>query len=254
MALTRGATGLPRNTGNLDLLFLGTGNATSNEGRAHSSFFVNGRYLFDAGPTALQQLKKSRVDPGDVTVILISHFHADHFFGLPFLLLEYWVSGREEELEIVGPPGIEARTEELLDLAFPGLPRLNKGYRRRYTEIDDGFSGEVAGLQFQAFEVEHVPSLRCFGFRTRLAGRTLAYSGDSVVCDGLLKLVTEAEVLVLNCSPGGDPVHLAPGDIKTVIGSAPANATTILSHLDGSGVAAGVANVLVASDLRSFRF
>ena len=241
-------------TGNLDLLFLGTGNAISYEGRAQSSFFVNGQYLFDAGPSALQQLKKSRINPGDVRVILISHFHADHFFGLPFLLLDYWIANREDELHIVGPPGIEARTEELLDLAFPGLPRRNKGYRRRYTEVDDGVSGEIAGLQFKAFEVEHVPSLRCFGYRTKIAGRTLAYSGDSVVCRGLLSLVTEAEVLVLDCSNGSDPVHLTSNDLATVIGNAPATATTIVSHIDDSSIASLMPNVLVASDLGRFRF
>jgi len=245
---------VPPDTGNLDLLFLGTGNATSNEGRGHSSFFVNGRYLFDAGPTALQQLKKSRLNPGDVRVILISHFHADHFFGLPFLLLEYWISGRKEDLYIVGPPGIEARTEELLEMAFPGLPDRNKGYRRRYVEIDDGLSGEVEGLGFTAFEVRHVPSLRCFGYSTKIAGRTLAYSGDSVLCQGLLRLVREAEVVVLDCSDGTDPVHLTLRDVPTVMASASAKATTIVSHLDGSSSAAGMSNVLVASDLGRFRF
>ena len=241
-------------TGAIDLLFLGTGNATSYEGRGHSAFLVNGGYLFDAGPTALQQLKKSRINPGDVRVILISHFHADHFFGLPFLLLEYWASGREDELQIVGPPGIEARTEELLNLAFPALPRRDKEYRRCYTEVDDGASGDVEGFQFEAFEVEHVPSLRCFGYRTTIAGRTLAYSGDAVLCRGLLRLVAQAEVLVLNCSYRGDPVHLAASALPAVIGHAPATATTIVSHVDGPGTAAGTPNVLVASDLGLFHF
>ena len=185
---------------------------------------------------------------------MISHFHADHFFGLPFLLLDYWVSGREDELQIVGPPGIEARTDELLDLPFPGLPRRDREYRRRYTEIDDGVSGEVGGLQFEAFEVEHVPSLRCFGYRTKIAGRTLAYSGDSVLCRGLLRLVTQAEVLVLNCSYRDDPVHLAFRDLATVVGNAPATATTIVSHIDGSSTAARMPSVFVASDLDRFHF
>lgn len=241
-----------RDTGDLDLLFLGTGNATSNEGRAHSSFLVNGKYLFDAGPTALQQLKKSQIDPADVRVILISHFHADHFFGLPFLLLDYWVSNRQEELHIVGPPGIEAQTEELLVLAFPGLPARRQGYRRRYVEIDDGLDGEVAGLAFTAIEVDHVPSLRCFGYQTKVEGRSLAYSGDSVMCDGLLKVVRGADVLVLDCSNGDDPVHLPMADLATVMASAPETATTIVSHLDDSS-SAQLANVVVASDLDRFR-
>ena len=240
--------------GSLEILFLGTGSPASYEGRALSSFVVNGRYLFDAGPMALQQLKKAQVHPSDIQVILISHYHADHFFGLPLLLLEYWASGRENELRIIGPPGIEARTEALLDLAFPELPRREGGYRRRYIEVDDGVSGEAAGLQFEAFEVEHVPSLRCFGYRAVIGGRLLAYSGDSVLCPGLLRLVARADVMVLNCSSRGDPVHLAFGDLATVINYAPATATTIVSHVDGPPPAAGGPNVCIASDLEVFRF
>ena len=161
-------------------------------------------------------------------------------------------SGREKELQVVGPPGIEARTEELLNLAFPGLPRRDKEYRRRYTEIDDGVSGELEGLQFEAFEVEHVPSLRCFGYRTRIAGRTLAYSGDAVLCRGLLRLVAQAEVLVLNCSSRGDPVHLASGDPQPSSPRARSN-DDVTTSMD-QGATAQMPNLLVASDLeRSFR-
>ena len=111
--------------------------------------------------------------------------------------------------------------------------------------------GEVEGIAFTAFEVEHVPSLRCFGYRTTVSGRTLAYSGDSLVCEGLLKLVAGAEVLVLDCSHG-DPVHLTPDDLPSVLAYASDNATTIVSHLDDSS-APGLAHVLIASDLGRFR-
>src|SRR5262249_1612357 len=130
----------------------------------------------------------------------------------------------------------------------------DRGYRRRYAEVDDGVSGEAVGLQFEAFEVEHVPSLRCFGYRATIAGRTLAYSGDSVLCRGLLRLVAHAEVLVLNCSSRSDPVHLAFGDLSTVVDHAPSTAATLVSHVDGPSLAAGQANVRIASDLEVFRF
>ena len=247
------AVDLARDNRSLDLLFLGSGNAISKDGRAHSSFLLNGGYLFDAGPTALQQMRKSRVDPADVRVIFISHFHADHFFGLPFLLLDYWLSDRVEDLHLVGPPGIEERTELLLALGFPGLPPRNRGYRRLYTEVDDGLDGELEGIAFKAYEVKHVPALRCFGFSAAIAGRKLAYSGDSVICDGLLKLVDGAEVIVVDCSHDDDPVHLRQSDLPAVIASAPEEATTIVSHVDDARAVA-LANVLIASDLGRFRF
>src|SRR5207249_379964 len=64
----------------IDLLFLGSGNAFAAEGRSFSSFIVNGRFIFDVGPTVLQQLRRAGVNALDLDVVLISHFHGDHFF------------------------------------------------------------------------------------------------------------------------------------------------------------------------------
>ncbi len=237
----------------LDLLFLGTGNAFAAEGSAFNSFLVNGRYMFDAGPTALQQIRRAKVNPDDIDVVLVSHFHADHFYGIPFLFLEYWRRERRRDLHIVGPPGIAERAEMLFETGFPGMPVRPNAYRRHYIEVSDGLECEAAGLEFTAAEVEHVAALRCFGYRAHVNGRTLMYSGDSKLCDGLLKLAPGAEVLVLDCSNGGDPVHMSQKDVTIVREKAPENATTIVTHLDGFPPALELNGVLVAHDLARFR-
>ncbi len=56
----------------LDLTFLGSGNAFAPAGRAFSSFLVNGRYLFDCGPTVLQQLHKAGLSSDVIDLVLIS--------------------------------------------------------------------------------------------------------------------------------------------------------------------------------------
>jgi ribonuclease BN (tRNA processing enzyme) len=239
--------------GPIDLLFLGTGNAFGANGSAFNSFILNGKYLFDVGPTALQQLHKSRANPLDIEVVMVSHFHADHFFGLPFLFLEFWRHQRTNELVIAGPPGIAERAEGIWELGFPGMPPRSPGYKRRYIEVCDGMEAEAAGLEFTAAEVDHVPSLQCFGYRAHTGGRTLMYSGDSKMCDGLLKLAPGAEALVLDCSHGGDPVHLSVDDVNVIRGKAAETATTIVSHLDGKPIPSHVSDVLVASDLARFR-
>jgi ribonuclease Z len=236
----------------LELLFLGTGNAFAAEGSAFNSFLVNGRYLFDAGPTALQQIRRSKTNPDDVDVIFVSHFHADHFFGLPFLFLEFWRRERRKDLVIVGPPGIEERAELLFETGFPGMPVRPNAYRRRYIEVSDGMECETSGLEFTAAQVDHVAALECFGFRAHIGGRTLMYSGDSKMCQGLLRLAPGAEVLVLDCSNGGDPVHMSQHDVVTVRQHASEDAATIVTHLDGFPPALELGGVLVAHDLARF--
>lgn len=236
----------------LDLLFLGSGNAFAAEGRAFSSFLLNGRYLFDCGPTVLQQLRKAGISSRDIEAVFVSHFHADHFFGLPFLMLDARYGGRTEDLTIVGPPGIEERTRRLLEIGYPNLVE-SAGYQRRYVEANDGCSASVAGLEFVASRVQHVEELECFAFRVETEGRSLVYSGDTTLCEGLLRLVQGADVIVTECSCREVPVHLGPAGLEEVARHAP-GAEIIVTHLDGQDHPNGWNGLHVAEDLKRFSF
>jgi len=238
-------------TSPLDLTFLGSGNAFGAEGRAFSSFVVNNRYLFDCGPTLLQQMRKADIQSNDIDVILISHFHADHFFGLPFFFLDAWRNQREKELTIAGPAGIEERVDGLLKLGYSMIPGKLK-FHVRYIEVTDGLEAEAAGLQFTASTVVHVPELMCYAYRGQIGGRSIVYSGDSTLCDGLIRLIPGADVVVLECSCGHEPVHLAPSDIAEIKSHTSPGARVIVTHLDGHARSGDFDDLLVAQDLARF--
>jgi ribonuclease BN (tRNA processing enzyme) len=239
----------------LDLLFLGSGNAFASEGRAFSSFLLNGRYLFDCGPTVLQQLRKAGVSSHEVEVVFISHFHADHFFGLPFLLLDGHYSGRISDLTIVGPQGIEAQTEQLIRLGYPGLkPNDPHSFKRRYVEVSDLFVSNIFELAICASRVEHVDEFPCFAYRVQVGGRSLVYSGDSTLCEGLTRLVPDADVIVLECSTMDVPVHLSPGGVAAIKRLARPEAQVIVTHLDAVEHPDKYHGLTVAQDLWRYRF
>jgi ribonuclease BN (tRNA processing enzyme) len=236
----------------LDLRFLGSGNAFAAQGRAFSSFLLNDRYLFDCGPTVLQQLAKAGLASRDIEAVFISHYHADHFFGLPFLLLDAKYGGRTRDLTIVGPPGIEVRTRSLLELGYPGVVD-SAGYERHYVEVRDGFCDRIGDLRLTAARVEHVDEFDCFAYRAEIAGRSLVYSGDTTLCDGLLRLVAGAEVIVTECSCNGVPVHLGPSGVEEVARHAP-GAKIIVTHLDGLKHPTNFEGLIVAEDLARYSF
>lgn len=236
----------------LDLLFLGSGNAFGAEGRAFSSLLLNGRYLFDCGPTVLQQLRKAEVPHTDIDAVFISHFHADHFFGLPFLFLASRYEGRTRDLTIVGPPGIEERTERLMSLGYPHL--LDEApFGVRFVEAADGYSGQVCGLDFTAARVDHVEQLTCFAYRAETEGRSMVYSGDTVLCNGLLGLSRDADVIVLEVSCDGVPVHLSPEGVQAVADAAP-QAQIVLTHLDGLQDPDAFPGIVIAEDVSRYTF
>lgn len=243
----------------LDLAFLGSGNAFAPE-RCWSGFLLNGRYLFDAPPTALLSLKRLGADLAAIDTIVLSHFHSDHFFGLPFLLLEYaHRTQRKTDLTVVGPPGVESRIHSLMELGNPSTLEHDAGYRLRYVEMHDGLEGEVNDLRFNAVQVDHGGGrLDCFGVRTAVAGRTLSYTGDTGWCAGLLHLAADADVLVTECtylSGRRHPdQHLSLDEITDLRSRIKSKTSIVLTHLGGPTTPGGLDNTFVASDLARFSF
>jgi ribonuclease BN (tRNA processing enzyme) len=230
----------------LELTFLGTGNAFgSARGRYWSSFLANGRYLFDAPPTALPHLKRLGTPLTDIEVAFISHFHGDHFMGQ-----------RRDDLFIVGPPGVEERTEEFARQCYSEVTR-DVGYRRRYVEARPGADQYVNEIGFRSFPMNHVPDkLECFGYRVTVGGKTVAYTGDTMLCDEVFELAEGADVLVADCTytEGGGPEHMSVDDLRVIRRRVAPETTIILTHMGGEPDIAGLENVIIARDFGTYRF
>ena len=243
--------------GELELRFIGTGNAFAPT-RYWSSFLLNGRILFDAPPTLMPHLNKMQVNPRDIEVVFISHFHGDHYFGLPFMLLEFAeMEPRTKDLTIVGPPGIYKRTEAATNLAFANVFRKrDRGYHLDFVEAKNERAGEAHGVRYTPYRVQHVPDLEAFAYRVEVDGRTIAYTGDSAMCDALRPLSADADVLVAECSCWTETcgaIHLTPSNILTLRQELAPSTKMVLTHI-GAGEAPpaiGDAGILIAEDLQT---
>jgi ribonuclease Z len=88
--------------------------------------------------------------------IYLTHFHADHFLGVPGLLKTYDLTGRERPLTIYGPRGLEDLFRTLGKL----IGRI--GYRLELVEIEPGDEIALEGAEIRPFPVEH--SVRACGY------------------------------------------------------------------------------------------
>lgn len=179
---------------------------------------IDGKILLDLPPTAIPQMHRLGIDPKSVDVIFISHQHADHSFGLPFLLLEYCVRyERSEPLFIVGPTGLEEKTEQMCELAWPDMRA--EGFRPRvplrFVEIQNEGDYRAGVLSFKAIPMKHF-GLNALGYRFDYEGKTFAYSGDTGECEQLCRLLEGVDVAIIELThPRSSevPEHIDPGHL-----------------------------------------
>ena len=112
------------------------------------------RLLFDCAEGTQRQLLRSDVGLVDLEEVFLTHFHADHYLGLPGMLKTYSLRGRELPLQIYGPHG--------LDDLLSGLRRIfgRLSYPVESTELEPGVVHTRADYRIEAFPVDHgVPAI-----------------------------------------------------------------------------------------------
>ena len=241
----------------MEITFLGSGNAFAAEGRYWSSFLVDKKYLFDAPPTLLPHLKQLEVPLTGIEVIFLSHHHGDHFMGVPFLFLEYmYMTERTNDLYVVGPPGVQEWIEDFADRCYPNIAR-DAGYRRIYIDANPSQEQKAGPVSFWSVPMCHVTeSMDAFGYRATIGGKTVAYTGDTMFCEEVISLAKDTDVFIVDCtySDGCGPEHMGLDDVKVIRKRIAPETTMVLTHLGGQPHLDGLANVITAADLKTFRF
>jgi ribonuclease Z len=208
----------------------------------------------EAAPAVLRNLRVAGVAVTDIDVVFISHFHADHTFGWPFLLYSSMVrERRRSDLWVVGPPGIGAFLEKML--AAGALDHVVANARKRLDTftlhyVEATGEPQLAGpVRFRAVRVDHDPVLECFGYLIEVDGRTVGYSGDTTLCPGLREIAANADTLVMECNSHHDPspVHLTFDDVRTIRREFPELPIVITHHAEDVDDG-GLPNVRVPRD------
>ena len=137
----------------LDVVFLGTAASMPTAQRSPAAMLVRRggeRLLFDCGEGTQRQLQRSAVGLPDLEEIFLTHFHADHFLGLPGMLKTFALRGRDETpLTVYGPRGLR----ELFKQLQPFVGRLP--YPLNLVELEPGERVERGEYAIEAFAVDH---------------------------------------------------------------------------------------------------
>lgn len=219
----------------LSLFFAGTAGSVPTPRRGLPAVLLRrggDRILFDCGEGTQRQLARS-VGLTDVDAVFFTHYHADHWLGLPGMLKSFALRDRTAPLTLYGPPGLRDLVANL-KFVLGTLP-----YPFTLRELDAGEAVEFGDYEISSFNVRHrglaygyciLEDNRPGRFDAELAaslgvasgpdfgrlqrgetvggvtpeqvvgparyGRKVVLSGDTAPCDGLAAAAHHADLLV----------------------------------------------------------
>lgn len=199
----------------MKLTVIGCGDAFASSGRFNTSFLLeqNGKkILVDCGASTLIRLKQLGISVLDIQTIIITHFHGDHFGGIPFFVLSSQIEHqRKGGFTIIGPTGIKEKVFQLQEGLYPGTSGLIDTLGVVFKEFQDSQKQLHEDLEIYARKVTHAPPSNPHGVKISWAGKTFAFSGDTEWNDSLIDLAQESDAFVIECNNylNDSPGHLS---------------------------------------------
>ncbi len=227
----------------MELTILGSGSAHARADRGQAGYVIregDTQLVVDLGSGTLGRLCRAGLRAADTDAICLTHAHPDHVSDLVAFLFEmkHTSDRRRETLVIHAPPTFRFVFDALMQ-GF-GQYCIGERYDVDVNEIEtDSFT--VGALALRAFPVQHpVPAIGLSV--TGPDGRTLALTGDTGPFPELADEIRGADVLVADCTLGGDRDEL--GHLNAYqAGRLAAGAevrTLVLSHLSPEADASDV--------------
>ena len=182
------------------LRFVGCGDALGSGGRYNTCFHVSGshvNFLIDCGATSLPALKRLDIERDEIDLILITHFHGDHFGGLPFLLLDAQFTRRTRPLVIAGPEGIETRLAQLMEALFEHSSKTKRKFELSVVALRPEERRSFGAVDVTPYPVVHGESGGPFlAYRVEAEGRVIAYSADTEWTEKLIPAARDADLFI----------------------------------------------------------
>ena len=199
------------------LIILGSGTPNPDPERYGSGYAVvvnDDAYIVDFGPGIVRRISAMSPTWGgefpsmeleNINIAFLTHIHSDHSGALADLILTPWIMGRDEPLNLYGPEGLKAMSENIkeayiddINYRLYGSQPANKlGFTTNVTEIsDDGTIFKDKNIEVIAFKNAHGDFKNSFGFLFITDDKRILFSGDTAVSNNLMKYGKNLDILV----------------------------------------------------------
>ncbi|MBO5394456.1 MAG: ribonuclease Z [Clostridia bacterium] len=175
--------------------------------RFTSCYLINENILMDCGCDAYKAYFKEGKKLSDIKLFLITHFHADHIYGLNvFLTRIHRLGNQGEKPTIVGPKGIQAMCERVFETC--NLIKHDFSDEINFVEAEDGKNFKFDNITITPVKLDHGDVVD-FGYNFEENGKRFGYTGDTTLVPALYDFVKKCDICIMNISrTKTNPKHL----------------------------------------------
>lgn len=209
----------------MEIKLIGTGGIFSPFNSACA--VINKHILIDIPNGSLKQIRRCKYCITDIDTIFITHLHGDHYFDIPFLLLEKY-KDEKAKIKIIGPAETEKKIKALTKLAFPdAYDAIFETLKIEYIEASEKVV--VDGITVTSLTMKHGKT-EAYGYILKEKGFKIGFSGDTSLCDSVNRMLNECNKVVLDTTfEVGTATHLGVNEILMLLKKYP-NTVIIPTH------------------------
>lgn len=220
----------------MNVKMIGSGAMFSKDNSA--CYLIDDKILVDTPNGTLKAILRLGYNIDNLECVLITHFHGDHFFDLPFVLLSLFDKRKDnnsKKLYIICNKIQETEIKKIIELSnfrnfdmflstlnieIVGLDKENNTYN-----ISDKYV-------IQSIPVEHSEGALGYVLKDKINNKEVGFTGDSKLCDGVEEIVSKSDVAFCDMSDiiGDEKSHMGINNIKYLL-SKNLNKKIVTTHM-----------------------
>lgn len=231
----------------MKLRIIGTGSMSSISNSA--SYLIDDMIAVDMPNGFCKNVKKIGIEIENINNVLVTHFHGDHYFDIPFYLLA--LSKKENsKTNIYINKNNKKKIKKIFKLAFPNsVKKIEKNVLINY--IDEKHF-KINDYKIEKILVEHGNLKPAFGYILQYKTKKIGFTGDSCYCDAIENMASLCDYLVCDCSlKEGNNKHMGIDNILELASKYPSH-KFIVSHMSDATrkkmIEVKLENIIVPND------